>query len=388
MYLREMLEKAVLKEQPEPEQDVVLVSSDSATWCDIPMVVPRVEWEDIYVRYRASEPDVEVVAMLLTRNSSRSFMAKFAEDEQVRQKYTQLRVAVDEAASVESDPHIMDGSVSHDNNGETEEEKKVYRGDMEGDFERSDLGSEFGVPSERGVYERPEQQEEDVPAMPLSAVATPTDMPEEKVSEPVRLAPEEDMVPAVEEPAPEESVHTEEEAGASCDMPAADEEPCAAVDMTSSDTGYVSEDMPEPEPVPVNTSSVKEEDEARQKQLVLYLQRFKETGVIDTDVAEWALSCTSLFSDMYNEFSLVFNDVSVEVVLQSSGYTAETFVREWAGMNWDENSDVDFVDLQTAEQFMALFKKSYEDCLKFLAYEEKDKAVQLAQLFAGLIYEE
>lgn len=102
MYLKEMLGNAVLTEDIE-DGDLVLVNSDTASWCDIPMILRRHEWERIFVTYRASEPDIEVVGSLLVSGKSKKFLARFASESDVVQAYQQLRGQLDRETGGEAE---------------------------------------------------------------------------------------------------------------------------------------------------------------------------------------------------------------------------------------------------------------------------------------------
>ena len=102
MYLKEMLGNAVLTEDIE-DGDLVLVNSDTASWCDIPMILRRHEWERIFVTYRASEPDIEVVGSLLVSGKSKKFLARFASESDVVQAYQQLRGQLDKETGGEAE---------------------------------------------------------------------------------------------------------------------------------------------------------------------------------------------------------------------------------------------------------------------------------------------
>lgn len=90
MFLTELLK--VSKCQAEPDSSVVLlVESGIEPWCDVSLVVPRTVWEMIYNRYKAIEPDAEVIMTSIMKRDDKDFMKSFAEFAMVRDTYVTKR---------------------------------------------------------------------------------------------------------------------------------------------------------------------------------------------------------------------------------------------------------------------------------------------------------
>lgn len=402
MYLQEILERAILKNDPDPDREIVLVSKDSADYCDIPMVITRKDWEDIYVQRRAAEPDIEVVAMAITRGKSKPFMTKFAAEEVVQQKYVQLRTALDEEVSAEEETSNGGGSMLGDfgNVG------------LNGNFEVPDSKDEFAVEeSEVGVKGVPADEQGDMVltekdsteefAIPLSAAAS-------NCEGAVRLCPEEqaDNVSSAFEEANsgdtnavtviEQQPKAEED---SCDSSMGDTE--TPIENGASQNGVETGNNPVYENEGSSSEVTDEKDERVafepvaeesthyevEQQLATYLDDLENTGMISTDVAEWAFSCSKLFSEMEADFDSTLKSVRLGTILETSGYTEETFIAAWR----DKDPDAyvkDISELKTYDQFVSLFRWTYADCLRYLAAGRRDTAITLAKLFASLIYEE
>lgn len=108
MYLREMLNNAVVTDDVS-EGDLVLVSSRAVSWCDTPMVIRRKDWDTIFVTFRATEPDIEIIGKLLAEGRCKSFLSRFANEEEVRNCYQQLRSEQEKSEEVREDVSMNKG---------------------------------------------------------------------------------------------------------------------------------------------------------------------------------------------------------------------------------------------------------------------------------------
>lgn len=389
MYLREILDNAILSSEPEEGSDVVLIDSTSAPWCDIPMVVHREPWESIFVKYRAQEPDIEIIGKLLSSHSSDGFMSRFANEDEVRSRYQLLR------------GEYCSGDVAETKN--TEEEAMDPNVNASG----SNAGIEEGIDSGfkcDGIA--PDLSEEEIPhptdCEPAVVTLTPDSMDPVAVLSGSAFSGEIQPHAAVEFPGTGEEfegVPLSKLSGQTTD-----DTPAASVDDVAEQPAAMdtSEAQQEEAPIGVDeapvqqeeTSTVAEDSSEEQvslpREVVLSdcLRRFNETHIFDIEgVPDWAQACTRMFAQMSVDFSETFETVPVAVVLNASCLSVPEFIELWQDLSWDSNVSAEIFEIPDTAAFLNILYKSYADCLKYLCYEETEKAKKLADLFGKLIYE-
>lgn len=411
MYLKELLDKAFLTENPISGEHVTLCPSGICQWCDISLVVTVSDWEAVYVQYRASEPDIELTFSVLMSNPAKSFLQEFANSDIVRARYQQLRVDWGATSQEEVDAKSEIGETYNIGEGESI---------MPSEFRQSD----FGRPAMEEEYEVPPVKDEiltspsglegsgsvsaaedtteqntslsggDVFSSPFMAGAEElstrnfSDASEEEILSDVdgslgigddapviTLTPSEvTLNPKMESEGVIEAVR-EVGAGELQNPPALDnqEELVASVEELPADVGI----------------GLVPEAPAIQQELVIYIKEVKETQMISLNVNDWARDCADTFARLYADFVSLFKTLSLSLLFEGNSTSVEEFVQKWAEMNWrDSDYDAEFYPLESSTQFLRLLLVSYQDALKFCCYDSQEKAVDLAKLFADLIYEE
>lgn len=371
MYLRELLDSAELSKCPVDGSDIVLIDSTSAPWCDVPLVISRDMWDSIFLKYRGSEPDVEIVAKLVASGSNKGFMKRFASE--LQDRYQSLRCDYEEKEEECVVPSVMTPGINpgmnegiHDTMREEtmifeESLSDVHNQEQEPVSPPENISGD-GLLS-NSVFSNPIETRsveafDDAGGVPLSSFSH-AENPEPS-SEP--------------HPEPSPEPHTESSSEPS---PESSSEPSLEL---------------HPDPGP-ELSSEPDDCESSLDQRSEDLQEL--LGMISTcsDIAvnvvpEWAEECTKMFAQMVQDFECAFSTVSPDVVITSEYQDVGAFISAFEQAAWGRHPDVTRDSISTPEGFFDLLCTAYKDCISLLCYDETEKALTLAQLFAALIYEE
>lgn len=408
MYLKELLDKAFLSEDPVSGEHVVLCPQGICQWCDIPLVVTVPDWEAVYVQYRAQEPDIELTFSVLMSAPAKSFLQEFANSDIVRSRYQQLRV--DWGAPTQEEDNTEMESPESTNTGE-EGESAMPSEFRQSDFGRPALEDEYQVPLVKEEILTPSGSLGDSPDIvsltPGASVGEETSESETSISggdlfsSPFMTAAEEPVTSNLFDAPEQEPLGVEGESlGVGDDAPvmtltppavtlnSENVEEAAGEPALENPTTVVEEELlveADVEEVPEPVS----EDMSPQQELVIYIKQVKETGTISLDVSEWARDCADTFAKLYGDFESLFQTLALPLLFESNSTSVQEFVQKWSELNWgDSDYDVEFSQLDDSAQFLRMLLVSYQDALKFCCYGPQQKAVDLARLFAALIYEE
>lgn len=359
MYLKKLMEKAVLKEEPHPEQDIVLISPTVVSWCDIPMCISRSDWEEIYTKLLPSEPDIELISRLIMKADSREFLAKFANEEQVRQRYEQLQC---------------------------ERVQELCEQTVEPEPEQDFISLKVAATP---VHTSPvEEVEEDTSTSPIDTYEAPTyapsveDEPSAETWEPVQML-------AEEEPVSSETGEAEactDEGMAPVMSPAVGPSISDSFETTDVETDYTTEEAEVAEEFCVEVTQSEEASRLAEKkaQLEELLVAFAVTQEPALPEYEWAFGCCKLFYGLMEDIKNLRTQITLDKVFKLNNTTGEEVLEKWAACNGKPPLD----KLETFDDMLILVKVSYVDCLKFLSQEMEAEALQLASILSNLFYEE
>lgn len=424
MYLKELLDKAFLTEDPVSGEQVVLCPRGICQWCDVPLVVTVPDWESVYVQYRASEPDIELTFAVLMSNPAKTFLQEFANSDIVRARYQQLRVDWGAVSQEESD--VKSETAETPDTGE-KGESAMPTEFRQSDFGRPAMEEEYRVPPIKDEVLTPSSSLEDSrDVVTLAPGASGVEETPERdtslsggdlFSSPFMAVAEEPTPSNLFDASEEEETHSDggESLGVGDDAPVMTLTPPVDTPRLDTEPECVTESAQEPEVGVSETLSTLSEQEvpappaegissdaggektaesvseatSMQQELVTYIKEVKETQVISLDVSDWARDCADTFAKLYSDFESLFETLSLPLLFGGNSTSAEEFMQKWAQLNWgNRDYDAEFYQLDSAIQFLRMLLRSYQDALKFCCYGSQEKAVNLAKLFAALIYEE
>lgn len=420
MYLEELLNALHLCEDPDEDQQIVMVPAGLYAWATVNAVVERKDLDATFVKFRASEPDAEMVCSLLSRTDTMQFKREFAELLSVKKKYSALlqdyngTVAQEEsvvestfqeqsstACGVDADADV-DGNVDADVDADVfvlaskesveVEDMEDLHSEFESEYERSDIESEFGVPEvgadmdgeseisgdflgntafqdDRGESSIGSKFPElgvgdEAPAVAITDVRA--DASGATVDEVQRLAPE----PEIESVAP-------------------DSEPLGE-EVLSSEAAHDSEqeDFDSKEFVAVSEATFDQptESEIQQEELRSLLSEIRETHKISHDVNAWASECADVFNEISSDLAGLVQEIPVVNLLWANNMDVSTFLSLMSEKMYTPNS-LPVSDIQSWDDFWAIFDSAYASALMFCAIGDEDKGVELARVYMDLLYE-
>ena len=387
MYLEELLGEATLVDEVNPTLgDVVILPRDVQTWCDRNLVVSRQVCDTVYVKYRASEPDSEIILNKLLSDPIKDFYRALSELPMIRDAFVKLRGATTLVESIADQP-------------------------------TADLGEEAQnpVPS---IWEVPNAgcEEQDgqgnyVPAAELVTIADPKDetADETKVVGEINEAKEVEDVPPhfTVNPATIDSVAFDPFG----DLPPVEDITPPGINDTDN---FVCEPEPDIEAFAPDNVSVPEEisetmfsekaeelEECAQSDEDIIYKRNQEYGFYRNivilkgsipnpdEVASWAHGCTKIYGQMHSDFSVMLETISVEDILSSNKITPDEFLRTLeTRVMCDDVLKPFYVMTHTRPCiFLDLLRTCYLESLQFCRDNREEDAVTLTTSFMNLIYE-
>ena len=427
MYLEKLMASAEIKRTPDADRDIEILPAGILSWCDVPLCIDREKWDAIYVECRATEPDIEPVFSSILLGENKEFLRQFAGNEPVRERYAELRSAMEELETPDIPTSIDTGN--GDEQDSTAVSPNIADGGDAGPRSLSDmLGDIF-----HGDTEEPRDVDVPLGSDPLfggafAAMAAQDDMSEVFNSGEAAEAPAEVFAPPADEPqgeepptpigagqfeellAPAESEQSESnEQSAQVDEPRPEEseEQNVSAESEQSEEQNVPdecEQSPAEEPSTPSESEQSEEqssaEEAPQADVeahspVSYAVAREIESIIANVRANNEIDCTGLESDevapcvsafarVWQGYLGVLRTVSFTDVLAANGKTPEQFVEDvsaWLGATVDSSAIDDAV-------FMQVFLRSYIRALELIAAGDTEGALDIALYYSKFIYDE
>lgn len=343
MYLDKLLDSATLARGDTDDNVVVLIPTGLRYWADLPMIVSREAFTSLYVEYKATEPDLEVIFAALQDKRDRDFIGRFADMDCVKKRYTTLREALEQENN--QGKNEVDGvGISSDMNFEADLRMAPSMADpmassMEGDYVET-LSPDSA----------PDDQQENVGLGDVGAEA-------------------------FEEILPNLGFKTAE---------ASD-----IVDESESD-----EEIPELPQEPENDLGPK------LKEMQEYIERWKVwsrctyafmfSEDIDTaTLPDWAKECYDFFLSIKIDFMDTFKEASPKVVLESAGVSVSDFIdKVQILVDVPEKFCADFKQDPTVSRFERIIDCMFLRAFAYCMENNADSADELSNILVSILYEE
>ena len=101
-------------------------------------------------------------------------------------------------------------------------------------------------------------------------------------------------------------------------------------------------------------------------------------------MADWASDCSKYFSEQLKPvYKEVAAETKFETFMRCNNVTPEKLADEFVSLDFNGSSDPSSLAPRDWDSMLALLNRGHMDALKFCCYEQGDKAVELAGLFAG-----
>ena len=413
MYLHDMLSKAILSEDI-AEGDLLLVSSSTVSWADVPMIIRRADWDSIFVTYRAKEPDIEIIGKLLASGKCSSFLTRFANEEEIRSAYQTMRNEYEcaargkDAMDMDYDNNIQ-GFESEPGEGITPnipEDENSHPTVLPGAVGTvtlcpDDNNSEAPVDILAGAFDTPVMpymppvfdagggdesclEEESVPLCRLTDIAPLTDSHitsslEEETASSENV--EEDYNPSEEA---EGSFAPDEKEVEETSESFFDDDPEQSHTSEISEQGNI-EPFVEKEVEEEPSNALEKE---YQEAFDFCLEFVRSEAEIPPVELTWDGGLTKSFKHMSADFDEVFAAAPVEVVIGPTYSSCENFNLKL--LNAIEGSPADIIAScnPDVDQFKSMFCEAYIACLYFILHDDTETARGIFNLFANLIYED
>lgn len=413
MYLREVLDKAVLSADIDEGNDLVLVDPSIATWCDIPMVVHRSDWEDIFVSLRSKEPDIEVIWWALASRKDKALATFVASREEVSARYQQLMVEANADKAPVAEDQSQDAAESIKEDSSMQEERNSA-GIMDGIS--SGMQDTMSDPFTPNIEAQGNQETEDsvqlgsmneeAPVSLGDLLANTAYSPDNCEKELEVFTPREPFMggeeehPASVEEAPEPTEPEQEDAPTQEEEPAQEEPLVEAEPVLEAEEPPVKEEPTpaveeEPAQEPEATPTV-EEEPAGEVEPTLSEDTSEEVSAKDGEYEEGeehsdprakvAEALATAFRLLEDDFREIFETVPVEQVIRTTYEDPSVFCKALNDM-LPEDFKVASAEFTPAE-WAQLMQCVYTQCTDLVYNGEKDKALALYKLLASLIYEE
>ena len=415
MYLEKLMASAEVKRTPDADRDIEILPAGILSWCDVPLCIDREKWDAIYVECRATEPDIEPVFSSILLGENKEFLRQFAGNEPVRERYSELRSALEELETPD-----VPTSIDTSNGGEpdsTAVSPNIADGGDAGPRSLSDmLGDIF-----HGDTEEPNGADALLGGDPLfdgafAAMTAQDGMNEVFNSGEAAEAPAEVFAPPADEPQGEETpthsgVGQFEELLAPAESEQSEsKEPSAQFEELRPEWSEEQNVPDECEQSPAEEPSTPSESEQSEEQSsaeeaaqadaeahspVSYAVAREIESIIANVCANNEIDCTGLESDevapcvsafarVWQGYLGVLRTVSFTDVLAANGKNPEQFVEDvsvWLGGTVDSSALDDAVFMQT-------FLRSYIRALELIATGDTEGALDIALYYSKFIYDE
>ena len=343
MYLTELLNAAVLlPEEYDKDNTVVLLRSGMLPWVDEPMGVHRTDWEEVYNKYRQTEPDCEIFFSGVLSGKLDIVSKQLAALAPIRDTYVRLHEKdVDTSATQESEETI---SASEDIPTESEVNEEMDKG----------INPIMAPVMQEEMFATPFAQDDLDIGVGAAKGDSGSDMFRNMFDDETFNS---ECDPQVNEAALKDEEELEEPT------------PVEAAEVTEADT--VEEECSETSQ-PIN---------------VVEIIR-NERRVPFEHMDETAQQCATAFQNMISDYTQLFTTTSMSVVLTASNLTAEQLYYTTTRLVSDAGVFASLVGVPVDETgFINLLWEAMAQAILLCEEAQVDTAVALAKIFAGIIYE-
>ena len=125
---------------------------------------------------------------------------------------------------------------------------------------------------------------------------------------------------------------------------------------------------------------------------VEWVNKFTATlqdGQVPAPIGEqWADPCIIMFNNMLDAYEMAFGTVTPSIILDANNSNSSALKSELAELVYPELYEtVVRYNIDDADGFCGLYLVAYDNALRYCAEDKESKAVQIANVFARLIYE-